>query len=503
MTIVGTISRKEFHNNLLTFRFLLGTLILIILGSVITLANVKNYLGLRRDYQSSLQEIEAKLKETRVYSQLHCAALKPPEILSIINLGITQRLGNSVDITLREVPSIAKKFTEENQLLSIFPALDLTLIYKIVLSLLALLFSFDAISGEKEKGTLTIILAQGVSRFKVILGKYMGNLLTLAASFLISLTIGFIILMIHSTSLSLGDWIRLVFFGIFTLLYISIFLGLGILVSSLTRKSSQSLLFCLIIWATLAIILPNLSTYLASVIKPVPPKKTADLQAEEISRQTAKDIRTWRETHAQRIVLGGMIGLDEWAIENADRDTINYIKKLILFSEPLLRKKADEIWNVKQDYYRVLKKQKSLASFLACWLPTGLYEEATELVSRTDPSNYEKFIQQATLYRESIFQYLESKNAYNSLRYFTVMEEKDILPYEEYIKQDRKKPDGTYYSIVDSPPLKLDDFPRFEYQRERLAIFLPGALAFLLAFFVFSLALFISSAIAFNFYDPR
>jgi hypothetical protein len=171
----------------------------------------------------------------------------------------------------------------------------------------------------------------------------------------------------------------------------------------------------------------------------------------------------------------------------------------------LLRKKADDIWNVKQDYYRVLKKQEKLASFLAGWLLAGLYEEATELVSKTDLSNYEKFIQQSILYRESIFQYLQSKDAYHSLRYFTVMEEKDILPYEEYMKKvwGRKKPDGGYYGIDDHPPLRLDDFPRFEYQQESLAVFLPRTFVFLLAFVVFSLALFIGSAIAFNFYDVR
>jgi ABC-type transport system involved in multi-copper enzyme maturation permease subunit len=503
--MVWTIAKKEFHDNLLTFRFSFGTIILILLVSAITLVNIKNYTELRNEYQSALRKTEQNLKETRVYCQLRYTALKPPETLSVLNLGVTQRLGNSVHITLREVPSIAKKFTEENPLLSVFPSLDLTLVYKIVISLLALLFGFDAICGEKEKGTLKIILSQKVSRFKVIFGKYLGRLLTLATILMISLVMGFLILVAHFASLTLMDWLRLALFGLFTLLYISEFLILGFLISALTKKGSSSLLFSLIVWVALVIILPNLATYLATVMKPTPPEKTVDVQAEEISRQTDKAIGAWQEAHPQNIVLGGMMGPDEWAIENADQSTIDYFKRLISYSEPLLRKKADDIWNVKQDYYRVLKKQEKLASFLAGWLPAGLYEEATELVSKTDLANYEKFIQQSILYRESIFQYLQSKDAYHSLRYFTVMEEKDILPYEEYMKKvwGRKKPDGGYYGIDDHPPLQLDDFPRFECQQESLAVFLPRTFVFLLAFVVFSLALFIGSAIAFNFYDVR
>jgi len=469
------------------------------------MVNIKNYLELKNTYQSVIKETEQNLKQTRVYCQIRYTALKPPEILSVLNLGVTSRLGNSLDITLREVPSIAKKITEENPLLSIFPSLDLTLVYKIVISLLALFFGFDAISGEKERGTLKIILSQNVSRFKVILGKYLGRLLTLATILIVSLLLSFLILITHSASLSLMDWLRLAFFGLFTLLYVSIFLGFGLLISSLTKKRSSSLLFSLTVWVAFVIILPNLIIYLATVIKPIPPEKTVDMQAEEIGRQTDKAIGAWHEAHPQQIVMGGMMSSDVWAIENADQNTIEYFKKLISFSEPLLRKKADDIWNVKQDYYRHLKEQEKVASFVVKWLPTGLYEEATEFVSKTDLSNYEIFVQQAIFYRESIFQYLQSKDAYHSLRYFTVMEEKDILPYDEYMKniRARKKPDGGYYKINDHLPLQLEDFPRFKYQQENVAIFLPKALIYLLAFIMFSLPLFIGSAIAFNYYDPR
>jgi len=501
--MVWTIAKKEFHDNLLTFRFSFGTLILILLVLAITLVNVKNFTELRKNYQLSLQETEKSLKETRVYCQLRYTALKPPEIFSVLNLGVTKRLGNSVRITLREVPSIAKKFTEENPLLSVFPSLDLTLVYKIVISLLALLFGFDAICGEKEKGTLKIILSQKVSRFKVVFGKYLGRLLTLTTVLLISLIVGFVILVAQFASLSLMDWLRLVLFAAFTLLYISIFLILGFLVSALTKKGSSSLLFSLVVWVALVIILPNLTTYLAAALKPIPPEKTVDVQADEISNQTDKTIGAWQAAHPQDIAMSGMIGPDEWAITSAPRNTIYYFRRFILFSEPLLRKKADDIWNVKQDYYRSLKRQEKLSSFLAEWLPTGLFDEATELVSKTNLANYEKFIQQAILYRESIFQYLQSKDAYNSLRYFTVVEEKDLLSDEQWMKISMQKPDGSYRTVMDSPPLQLDDFPRFKYQQESLPDLLSRALAFLLAFILFNLGLFICSAIAFNFYDVR
>jgi len=60
--MVWTVAKKEFHDNLLTFRFSFGSLILILLVLAITLASVKNYKDLNQEYMFSVQETEKKVK---------------------------------------------------------------------------------------------------------------------------------------------------------------------------------------------------------------------------------------------------------------------------------------------------------------------------------------------------------------------------------------------------------------------------------------------------------
>ena len=65
-------------------------------------------------------------------------------------------------------PFLGEKFT------SMFGVLDLAFIVKIVMSLVALLFTYDAISGEKEDGTFRLYASFSVSRATIALSKVIG-----------------------------------------------------------------------------------------------------------------------------------------------------------------------------------------------------------------------------------------------------------------------------------------------------------------------------------------
>ena len=53
-------------------------------------------------------------------------------------------------------------------------AIDWVFIIGGLLSLMALLFTFDAFIGEKERGTLKLVMAQSLPRHTLLLGKFLG-----------------------------------------------------------------------------------------------------------------------------------------------------------------------------------------------------------------------------------------------------------------------------------------------------------------------------------------
>jgi ABC-type transport system involved in multi-copper enzyme maturation permease subunit len=88
--------------------------------------------------------------------------------------------------------------------------------------------------------------------------------------FLLAMGVGVLALSLTpSVSLSAEHWIRLAWLLGSSLLYISTFFTLGILISTLTKQTITSFLVSLFAWVILVLVLPNTGTLLARELKPV------------------------------------------------------------------------------------------------------------------------------------------------------------------------------------------------------------------------------------------
>ena len=139
-----------------------------------------------------------------------------------------------------------------------FTTLDWAFIVGYVLSFIALLFTFDAISGELERGTLRLTLANAIPRHTVLIGKFFGVFVSINIPFAIAVLMN---LLLISTSdavqLNAGAWGRLgILYGI-VVLYTCLFIALGLLISAAVRESGVSLVVLLLIWVGFVVFMPN------------------------------------------------------------------------------------------------------------------------------------------------------------------------------------------------------------------------------------------------------
>jgi Cu-processing system permease protein len=114
--------------------------------------------------------------------------------------------------------------------------------------LMGLSVGASALAGDRERGTLLYLLAQPVSRAEVFFGKALGAALALAAA----LALGFGLAGLGLASAGDGDagiYLRLA--GCALLLALAS-LGLGFVVSALTRKSATASSAALLLWLALA-----------------------------------------------------------------------------------------------------------------------------------------------------------------------------------------------------------------------------------------------------------
>ena len=139
-----------------------------------------------------------------------------------------------------------------------FTTLDWAFIVGYVLSFVALLFTFDSISGELERGTLRLTLANPIPRHIVLVGKFLGAFISINIPFAVAVLMN--LLLISSSDavqLNAEAWGRLgILYGII-ILYTCLFIALGLLISAAVRESGVSLVVLLLIWVSFVIFIPN------------------------------------------------------------------------------------------------------------------------------------------------------------------------------------------------------------------------------------------------------
>ena len=146
-------------------------------------------------------------------------------------------------------------------------AIDWVFIIGSLLSLMALLFTFDAFIGEKERGTLKLVMAQSLPRHTLLLGKFLGAMLALALVLSLAILVNLLIVIaLSQMNLGLVEAGRLVGMVGLALLYLSCFVGLGLWVSIRSSTTRSSLVGVLLLWTCGVLLWPSAGGALASSV---------------------------------------------------------------------------------------------------------------------------------------------------------------------------------------------------------------------------------------------
>lgn len=139
----------------------------------------------------------------------------------------------------------------------------------VLLPLLILALSFNAVSQERERGTLRMLHSLGIQGKPLLFGKLLGLLAAFGVVLSPALIVALAILN-HSFSLTADDVWRLCLLLLSLSVYYSIFAALAIATSALLQNSRLTL-FCLLgFWLASAFIAPRLGGAMAELFAPTP-----------------------------------------------------------------------------------------------------------------------------------------------------------------------------------------------------------------------------------------
>ena len=179
---------------------------------------------------------------------------------------------------------------EKNKLFVLFSPPDFLFAVKVVLSLLTILFTFSAIAGEREHGTLQLMLSNSVSRGQMLLGKFLGGYLSIVIPFLVAVLMALFLLARDPLIVFGGEhWLRILLLLITSLGYIALFFFIGLFISTLTQRAATAALMSLAIWVILTLVVPNVGWLVAKQIVRVPSQQQIDTEKFKTAREIEDD----------------------------------------------------------------------------------------------------------------------------------------------------------------------------------------------------------------------
>lgn len=223
-----------------------------------------------KNYETVVNLTNQEMREQKDWLGLTNKVIRKPDPLQIFASGISDDIGRFSKINSRSDTKLTNSVYSDDPVYSIFRFIDFTFIVTVVLSLFALLFTYDLINGEAESGTLQLVFSNPVPRAKFILAKLAGTWLGLVTPMLIPLLLTILLLLVFRIPMNMSHWLRLfALYGLSILLY-TFFISLGALISTLTKRSQVSFLLSLVCWICFVFILPRIGVILAGQIVPVP-----------------------------------------------------------------------------------------------------------------------------------------------------------------------------------------------------------------------------------------
>ncbi|MEE3264161.1 MAG: ABC transporter permease subunit [Candidatus Latescibacterota bacterium] len=339
-----------------------------------------------------------------------------------------------------------------NVLYDVFQTPDFAYVVNIVLSLLALLFVFDSICGEKERGTLKVLLSNSVPRDTVLLGKWVGGYLSISAPFAVAVVGGFVYLSLSGAmQLQPDDVIRFAAISLISLLYIAVFFSLGLFISTATHRGSTALLLSLLVWIVWILVVPNLAPITARLVAPVPSRQDIDAEQQAIDREA----QLLQESIRKRKVYGDQ--------EESERIQQDAERK---------RRKLDQFYNDR------MTRQVSFSQGLARLSPSASYLFAVTRLAGTGPILFDRF-------RDAHDRFQEAQNDW-----------RDDLFRSGNVEFTRTGP-----QVKDKDWFDPDSIPRFQMYSEATRAAIDAAMFDILLLVVFAVLFFMLSFAFFLRYD--
>ncbi len=370
--------------------------------------------------QDSRQEwLSQELKHPHMAAHFGNYAFKKPTLLHCFDPGLTIYTGSSVYMEPHRQNDFLFSQSQETDTGIRFGWLSPALICQLILPLLIILFTFNSINGEYEKGNFALLVAAGVSFRNILIAK------TAAVFLFFELFISlYLLLTAYCSSAFLGTEINftaILYIWTAYSLYCIIWSLLGIMVSTYIKNIGSSIAVLLLLWIFANIIVPRASANIAENIHPLITNQAfKSLLAS--SMEKGIDGHDPKNERAKKIEKALLL---KYKVDSVQQLPFNFEGFIMQQSEAYSSKVYDHHFS---EVFNALKAQKKIQSLVGFISPFLALRNISMAAANASLETEIDFQQQAENYRRLFVQNMNNdmkiNSAYGSFNTYRVSKEK-------------------------------------------------------------------------------
>ena len=403
-----TLIQKEIMHHILSVRFVALLLMCLLLVPLTLSTNYRNYRQNLVDYQEAVKlenieettmnpgmPLDPELEVSKIF-------LKPTS-LSVFANGLADALPSYLGMTRNGITQGAPALV--SSLSHLLGHLDFVFVVGTVFSLLALLFTFDAVAGERETGTLRITLANSLPRDLFLWSKLIGGYMVFVVPFLVSLLFGLLILVWQGFPLGEPEiFPRVLGLTLISLLYIGVFFAIGTMISTYLDNSKTALIVAFTVWVFAVLITPRVGFLAAKFIAPT--RTSQSVYMEKTAMRD--DFKAALKEEQQKMFME--VPTDERGYRIISGEISKKINERMKPFEEEYRSQFQNYANkLDRNYKREMERQEQVGQMLSRLTPTSSLIYITTNLTQTGKGKRSTYFQTGEHYYEMLHIDLFSK----------------------------------------------------------------------------------------------
>ncbi len=268
-----------------------------------------------------------------------------------------------------------------NPTTQLFGGFDLAFVLVYLLPLFILGFCFDIVSGERERGTLRLLLALPVSAGRLfgvkLASRFLAIVLMASVAIIVAMAVAGVALFRHAADLGALAMIVAVYSAFWFLLALA--------VNAFGKSSAVNAVALIVLWAFFSILGPALINTLAAAVYP-PPSRIAmvnDMRgaANEAEKRGSELLAKYYSDHPELTMEGGE------DLDARERSFFDYYQRMFV-----VQKWVDEDANTaKLHFERQLDSQQRLERILSLASPVALTRESLDELAGASSTQFQSF----------------------------------------------------------------------------------------------------------------